>query len=319
MSRLDGKVALVTGASRGIGRAIAIELASRGAHIIVNYFNNLTAAEEVVKQIKQNHNVNAYAIQANVSSFPEIQALYSQTIAKLGHLDIVVSNAGIEHFQSIEKVTPEEFDRVYNVNTRGQFFVAQQGYLHISEGGRIIMMSSISADLRGLADHAVYSSSKAAIEAMVRSLPSDFSPKRVTVNAVAPGGIESDMAAEHGWKYLPGGDPSMSLETVAQVLADGCPLKRFGKAEDVSRVVAFLASEEGGWINGMSLDAIRAIRVLTFLLADNLDRTNHHNFRRIRQVSHGLRKTHCLRALILLSMDCFRTRAQRRFRISSAN
>lgn len=111
------------------------------------------------------------------------------------------------------------------------------------------MVSSISATIRGLPDHAIYSASKAAIEAMVRSLPSDFSPKRVTVNAVATGGIESNMAQENGRRYIPNGFPSMSLDVVAAALAENCPLKRFGVPQDVARVVAFLVSEEGGWIN----------------------------------------------------------------------
>lgn len=247
--RLEGKVAIITGASRGIGKGIALELAAHGASIVVNYNSSASAAKAVVEEIEKLGS-RAVAIKADVSSFPDIVQLFNEAHEYFGKIDIVVSNSGVEHFETIEKVTPEQFDHIFSINTRGQFFVAQQGYKHISPGGRIVMMSSISASIRGLPDHAIYSASKAAVEAMVRSLPSDFSPKRVTVNAVAPGGIESDMAQENGWRYIPNGSPSMSLDVVAAALAENCPLKRFGVPQDVARVVAFLVSEEGGWING---------------------------------------------------------------------
>ncbi|KAI9845250.1 MAG: putative secondary metabolism biosynthetic enzyme [Sclerophora amabilis] len=251
-SRLDGKVALVTGGARGIGKGIALELADRGASVVVNYNSSPAPAKEVVKQIEALGS-KAVALQADVSSFDSIVKLYRDALSHFGKLDIVVSNSGLEHFEAIEDVTPEQFDRIFNVNTRGQYFVAQQGYKNISTGGRIIMMSSIAANLRGIKDHAIYSASKAAIEAMVRSFPSDFSPKRVTVNAVAPGGIETDMASENGWRYIPNGSPNMKLESVAEALADNCPLKRFGAPRDVARVIGFLASEDGGWVNGQTI------------------------------------------------------------------
>ncbi|MCJ1283717.1 hypothetical protein MMC26_003048 [Xylographa opegraphella] len=251
-SQLAGKIAIVTGASRGIGKGIALDLGARGASVVVNYNSSASGAKAVVEEIEKLGS-KAVAIKADVSSFPDIEKLFTEALAHFGKIDIVVSNSGVEHFETIEKVTPEQFDHIFSINTRGQFFVAQQGYKHISHGGRIVMMSSIAANIRGLADHAIYSASKAAIEAMVRSLPSDFSPKRVTVNAVAPGGIESDMAKDNGWRYIPGGDPSMSLDVVAAALAENCPLKRFGVPQDVARVVSFLVSEEGGWINGQTI------------------------------------------------------------------
>lgn len=250
-SSLAGKVALVTGSSRGIGRGIILELAGRGADCVVNYCGNVTAAQSVVKEC-QALGVKATAIQADVSDVESIKKMYAQAMSYFGHLDIIVSNSGVEHFSTIEETTPEMYDYVMNINTRGQFFVAQQGYLNISHGGRIIMMSSVAANIRGLAHHSIYSASKAAIEAMVRSFPSDFSPKRVTVNAIAPAGIESDMASVNGWRYFPGGTPDMPLDLIAKNLSEACPLKRFGQPKDVARVVAFLSSEEGGWINGES-------------------------------------------------------------------
>lgn len=252
-SSLSGKVALVTGSSRGIGRGIILELAGRGADCVVNYCGNLTAAQSVVKEC-QALGVRATAVQADVSDVESIKKMYAQAMSYFGHLDIIVSNSGVEHFSTIEETTPEMYDYVMNINTRGQFFVAQQGYLNISHGGRIVMMSSVAANIRGLAHHSIYSASKAAIEAMVRSFPSDFSPKRVTVNAIAPAGIESDMASVNGWRYFPGGTPDMPLDVIAKKLSEACPLKRFGQPKDVARVVAFLASEEGGWINGKCIE-----------------------------------------------------------------
>ncbi|KAL6234379.1 hypothetical protein BDW75DRAFT_212571 [Aspergillus navahoensis] len=248
----EGKVALVTGSSRGIGREIALGLAGRGADIVINYFSNEAKAQEVVKTIQQLGR-RAVAIKADVSSYEEIQKLFKEATAALGKIDVVVSNSGVEHFETIDKITPEQYDHVFSINTRGQFFVAQQGYQHISPGGSIILMSSIAANLRGLADHAIYSASKAAIEAFVRSLPSDFAPKRVRVNAIAPGGIHSDMAIENAWRYVPGADASLPYKKAEEALGKMCPLGRFGQPEDVAKVVAFLASEEGGWINGQTI------------------------------------------------------------------
>lgn len=122
----------------------------------------------------------------------------------------------------------------------------------MSPGGSIVLMSSIAANLRGLADHAIYSASKAAIEAFVRSLPSGFAPKGVRVNAIAPGGIDSDMANDNAWRYVPGADASLPYATAKEALGKMCPLGRFGVPGDVAKVVAFLVSDEGGWINGES-------------------------------------------------------------------
>ncbi|KAL4945515.1 hypothetical protein BDV06DRAFT_209386 [Aspergillus oleicola] len=248
----EGKVALVTGSSRGIGREIALGLASRGADIVINYFSNEAKANEVVKTI-QSLGRKAVAIKADVSKYSEIQKLFVDATTAFGKIDVVVSNSGVEHFETIEEITPEQYDHVFSINTRGQFFVAQQGYKAISPGGSIILMSSIAANLRGLPDHAIYSASKAAIEAFVRSLPSDFAPKRVRVNAIAPGGINSDMAIENAWRYVPGGSPSMPYAQAKEALGKICPLGRFGEPEDVAKVVAFLASDEGGWINGQTV------------------------------------------------------------------
>lgn len=166
-TRFDGKVALITGSSRGMGRQNAIELASRGASIVVNYANSASSAENVVREI-ESLGRKAISIKADVSKPAEIVQLFEKAIEHFGKLDIVVSNSGLEHFGKIEDVTAEEFDRIFAVNTRGQFLVAQQAYKHLQVGGRLILLTSISAQAKGVKNHAVYSGSKAAVEAFAR-------------------------------------------------------------------------------------------------------------------------------------------------------
>jgi tetrahydroxynaphthalene reductase len=194
-------------------------------------------------------NRHAIAIQADVSKPLEIASLFKQAMLYFGHIDIVISNSAIVHFDSILDVTPEEFDRVFAVNTRGQFFVAQQAYKHVTPGGRLILISSVSAQAKGIANHAVYSGSKAAVEAFARCFAQDFGEKCITVNAIAPGGIRTDMFLEGCKKVMPGSE-KWSDEELNKFASSWSPLKRPGFVEDISRVTAFLASEDGGWING---------------------------------------------------------------------
>lgn len=162
-----------------------------------------------------------------------------------------MSNSGIEHFGNLADVTPEQFDKVFGINTRGQFFVAQQAYKHVTPGGRLILMSSISAQSRAVARHAVYAGSKAAVEAFARCFAKDFGEKQITVNAIAPGGVKTDMYADAARKYIPGGE-SLTDEEVDQRIGSMSPLGRPGNLGDVAGVVAFLASEDGRWMNGKS-------------------------------------------------------------------
>ncbi|KAJ9648124.1 hypothetical protein H2201_002337 [Coniosporium apollinis] len=248
-SRLDGKVALVTGSGRGMWRGIAIELGARGASLVVNYTKGSgSAAIEVVKQITASGS-EAIAVQADISNPAEITKLFEATHSHFGKLDIIVSNSGIEHFGSIEEVTPEEFDQVFNLNTRGQFFVAQKAYSYLSEGGRLILMSSISAGV-GLGDHAVYAGSKCAVEAFGECLTKKFEAKRITVNVIAAGGVGTDMAAEAGRRYIPGADPSWTAEDIDKFVSSRSPLQRMAQPPDIARAVAFLVSVDGGWMNG---------------------------------------------------------------------
>lgn len=200
--RLDGKVALVTGAGRGIGAAMAIELGRCGAKVIVNYVKSSGPANGVVEEIK-NLGSDGAAIQADVSQVPQIVRLFDEAVGLFGGLDIVCSNSGVVSFGHLRDVTEEEFDRVFSTNTRGQFFVAREAYKHLNSHGRIILMSSNTASSFTVPKHSLYSASKGAINTFVRCLAKDCGDKKITVNAVAPGGTVTDMFHETVKDYLP--------------------------------------------------------------------------------------------------------------------
>ncbi|KAJ1331779.1 tetrahydroxynaphthalene reductase [Microdochium nivale] len=248
---LAGKVALVTGAGRGIGREMALELGRRGAKVIVNYANSLESAEEVVQAIRKSGS-DAVAIKADVSDVDQIVSLFASAATAFGKLDVVCSNSGVVSFGHVKDVTPEEYDRVFAINTRGQFFVAREAYKHLEVGGRLILMGSITGQAKGVPKHAVYSGSKGAIETFVRCMAVDFGDKKITVNAVAPGGIKTDMYHAVCREYIPGGT-ELGNEEVDEYAATWSPLGRVGLPIDVARVVCFLASQDGGWINGKVL------------------------------------------------------------------
>lgn len=152
---------------RGIGKEMALELGRRGAKVVVNYANSTEAATALVEEIKKN-GTDAIAIKANVSIVKDIVSLFAQAVAHFGKLDIVCSNSGVVSFGHISEITEEEYDRVMSTNTRGQFFVAREAYKHLSVGGRLIMMGSITGQAKGVPKHTLYSSSKGAIETFVR-------------------------------------------------------------------------------------------------------------------------------------------------------
>lgn len=246
---LAGKVALVTGASRGIGAGIALELGARGASVVVNYVKGLDGANAICAQIRT-HGSPAHAIQADVSKVGEITRLFTEAKAHFGKIDIVCSNSGMESFDKTEEITEERFDLVFGLNLRAQFFVGQHAYKFCEPGGRLILMSSIAAGLIGVGDHALYSGSKAAVNGITKSFAKDFGKRGITVNAIAPGGVKSDMFTQVAWKYIPGATGEWSAEKIEGAMASHCPLGRCAVPEDVARVVAFLASEDGGWVNG---------------------------------------------------------------------
>ncbi|KAL4950057.1 hypothetical protein BDW69DRAFT_197585 [Aspergillus filifer] len=246
--RLDGKVALVTGSGRGIGAAMAVELGRCGAKVVVNYANSRESAEKLVAEI-QELGTEAVAIQANIRNVPEIVKLMDEAVAHFGRLDVVCSNAGVVSFQHLGDVTEEEFDRVFSLNTRAQFFVAREAYRHLNNGGRIILMSSNTAKEFSVPNHAVYSGSKGAIESFVRVFAKDCGHKQITVNAVAPGGTVTDMFHDVAQHYIPNGE-RYTADQLKTMAAHASPLVRNGYPVDIAKVVCFLASEEAEWVNG---------------------------------------------------------------------
>ncbi|KIW41481.1 trihydroxynaphthalene reductase [Exophiala oligosperma] len=245
---LTGKVALVTGSGRGMGRETALELARRGADVVVNYANSSEAADKLVAEIKAMGR-DSIAVKANVSDVSQIVNMFAEAKKHFGKLNIVVSNSGVVSFGHLKDVTEEEFDRVFNVNTRGQFFVAREAYKNLEPGGRIILMGSITGQAKGVPKHAVYSGSKGAIETFVRCMAIDCGDKKITVNAVAPGGIKTDMYHAVCKEYIPNGE-NLNDEQVDEYAATWSPMNRVGMPIDVARVTAFLASQDGEWVNG---------------------------------------------------------------------
>ncbi|KAF1928902.1 NAD(P)-binding protein [Didymella exigua CBS 183.55] len=247
---LEGKVAVVTGSGRGIGKAMAIELGKRGAKVAVNYANAVEGAEAVVKEIKALGNgADAHAFKANVSNVEETSKLMDDVVAHFGRLDICCSNSGVVSFGHFADVEPEEFDRVFNINTRGQFFVAKEAYKRMEVGGRIILMGSITGQAKGVPKHAIYSGSKGAIETFTRCMAIDAGEKKITVNCVAPGGIKTDMYHAVCREYIPGGE-KLSDDQVDEYACTWSPHNRVGQPIDIARVVCFLASQDGDWVNG---------------------------------------------------------------------
>ena len=171
-------------------------------------------------------------------------------MAHYGHIEFVVSNSGMEVWCPETEVTTELFDKVFNLNCRGQFFVAAQGLKHCSRGGRIFLTSSVAASITGIHNHALYAGSKAAVEGFTRAFSVDCGAKGVTVNAIAPGGVKTDMYDENSWHYVPGGYKGMPMDTIDQGLAKMCPLKRVGHPADIGKAVSVLCREESEWING---------------------------------------------------------------------
>lgn len=261
---LHGKVALITGASRGIGRGCALELAKRGCKVVINYAKSKQAADEAVKAIVDVVGVKdaAIPIQADVTKVTEIERLFQEAVDHFGRIDFVLSNSGAESFDKTEDITEAQYDYVFSLNTKAQFFVAKSAWKHLQDGGRVVLMSSLAAGALGIKDHALYNSSKLAVAGMVKAFATDFGSRRITVNGIAPGGVVSDMFFENAWRYIPGATADWPLEKIENMVANRTPLARCGVPEDIARVVAFLMSEDGGWVNGEQLRSQTKIEVL---------------------------------------------------------
>jgi 3-oxoacyl-[acyl-carrier protein] reductase len=245
---LAGKVALVTGAARGIGRGIALELGRSGATVAINYAHSADVADLAVQEIEAIGG-RAAKFRADLTKLDEIDALFAAIVAQFGRLDIVVSNSGKEKFVPLKETSLADFDDVFNLNTRAQFFVAKNALEYLQPGGRLILMSSIAAGV-GVPGHALYAGSKSAVEGFTRCFAADFGHKRCTVNAIAPAGVKTDMWMANSWRYAPGCTNTSTIEEIETALANGSPLQRCGGPIDIGRIVAFLASPNSEWING---------------------------------------------------------------------
>lgn len=238
---LNGKIAVVTGASRGIGKAIALKLASEGAKVIINYNGSENMALEVKEEILKNGG-NAEVIQCDVSDYSECGKFITGIIEKEGRIDILVNNAGITRDGLLMKMSEEDFDKVIATNLKGAFhtirFASRQ--MLKQRGGRIINMASV-VGVTGNAGQANYAASKAGIIGLTKAAARELASRGITVNAIAPGFIETDMT-----KTLP---QKVKEESISQI-----PIGSFGQPEDVAAAAAFLASEEAGYITGQVLN-----------------------------------------------------------------
>ncbi|WP_346707198.1 3-oxoacyl-[acyl-carrier-protein] reductase [Massilistercora timonensis] len=237
---LTGKIAVVTGASRGIGRAIAIRLAGEGATVVINYNGSKEKAEEVKQEI-EGAGGKAAVCQCNVADFDQCQAFIQKVIDEFGRIDILVNNAGITRDGLLMKMSEEDFDQVIETNLKGAFhtirFASRQ--MLRQKSGRIINLSSV-VGVTGNAGQANYAASKAGVIGLTKSAARELASRGITVNAIAPGFIETDMT-------------SVLSEKVKEGAAAGIPLGAFGKPEDVAAAAAFLASDEAGYITGQVL------------------------------------------------------------------
>lgn len=241
MVSLRGKVALVTGGSRGIGASICRRLARDGAVVLVNYVSNRTAAEAVVREIEAAGG-EAEATCADVAVVEDVSRMVSDISTGYGRLDILVNNAGVAEFVPLDKIDTEHIDRIFNVNVKGLLTTTRLGSQFMPDGGRIINISSGSARATP-PGAAVYAASKAAVEALTSSLSKELGSRMITVNCVSPGITETDML-------------NAVIPTDVQLaMAARTSLRRIGQPEDIADVVAFLASNDARWITGQVIAA----------------------------------------------------------------
>ena len=234
------KTAVVTGGSRGIGRAVCLELAREGVNIVLNYAGNTEAAEQTAEECRA-LGVQALPVQADVSSAEGCQAIFDAAMQSFGRVDILVNNAGVTRDTLILRMSEEDLDRVLSVNLKGAFFCMKLAarIMMKQRAGRIINMSSV-VGVHGNAGQVNYAASKAGLIGMTKSLAKELAGRHVTVNAIAPGFIETDMTG-------------VLTDETKQSFLTGIPLGRFGAPEDIAKAVAFLASDGAGYITGQVL------------------------------------------------------------------
>jgi 3-oxoacyl-[acyl-carrier protein] reductase len=244
MSKLTGKVAVVTGASKGIGAGIAKGLAAAGAVVVVNYASSKDGADRVVAEIS-NSGGRAIAVQGDVSKAKDVQRLFAETEKAFGSLDVLVNNAGVFQFDPLESVTEEEFHREFNTNVLGLLLATQEAARHFgSEGGSVINIGSIASSSTPPMS-VVYSATKSAVDAVTRVLAKELGGRRIRVNSINPSGIETEGTHRLG----------IMRDDSKKQLAAQTPLGRVGQPEDIASIAVFLASPDSGWLTGETLTA----------------------------------------------------------------
>jgi 3-oxoacyl-[acyl-carrier protein] reductase len=241
MSEQNGKVAIVTGASRGIGAAVAERLGRDGFSVIVNYSGSVEAADALVRKIQEGGG-RALAVKADVSDARAVREMFETTVAKFGGVDVLVNNAGIMALGNIADMDDASFDKLIAINLKGTFNTLREGAKRLRAGGRIINFSSSVVGLLQ-PTYAVYAGTKAAVEAMTGVLAKELRGRNITVNAIAPGPTATDLFLK--------GKPQAVIDHLTKL----APLERLGQPDDIARAVSFLAGPDGAWINGQVLRA----------------------------------------------------------------
>jgi len=248
MSKLSGKVAIVTGASKGIGAAIAKALGAEGASVVVNYASSKSGADQVVEAITSKGG-KAIAVKADVSKADDVKALVDDALKAFGRLDVLVNNSGIYEFAPIEALTEESFHRQFNTNVLGLLLVTQAAAKHLPEGGSVINVGSAVSRITP-PNSAVYSATKGAVDAITGVLSREFGPRKIRVNSINPGMVETEGARSAGFI---GSD-------LEKTIAAQTPFGRAGQPEEIADIAVFLASKESRWLTGETLIASGGMR-----------------------------------------------------------
>ncbi len=241
MSNARSQVALITGASRGIGATIARRLARDGFAVAINYAASSAEADTLVAELEQ-LGASAYAVQADVSKADDVHRMFEAVEQHLGKIDVLVNNAGILKIAPLAQSTDEMFEQMFAINARGVFNTLREAAIRLNDGGRIINLSSTTLALN-LPGYAIYNGTKAAVEAFTRVLVKELRGRRITVNSVAPGPVATEL-------FLNG-----KTDEQVQTFAKMPPLERLGQPDDIAGAVAFLAGSDGAWINGQTIRA----------------------------------------------------------------